>query len=639
MDSRHKDLLNALIRSDSEWVSAVALSECMGISPRSVKTRVAEINSLYPDIISSSKKGYRADRKSARRLFTGPETGLPYTPEVRISLILKKLIKDEALDLLELCEDELFVSLETVKKDLAAVKHILVKFDLCFAITDFTLVLKGGELNKRRLFSCFLYKEFNENSFSLAMIEKTFPKHNVKFLYDTILMLCRQRRYFINEYSVLTMLLDILIGIERIKNNHVLTESPGDFPNTASGPATTVLAKDIIRQIEKHFDITYNVSELNEAIVIISSNLIKIDFNSITMREIEKYIDSDCSRLIEPLKAGLDSYGFIGINDQKFMPRFMLHINNLLLRLKSGYVRKNPLTDHIKKSYPVLFDCATALSEIIYGNTGFRVDGHEAAYIALHIGSLLDVHSGLRDKAVCVLLFPGYYDYGDKLIARIEDEFNTSLVIQKIVSYIEELQDIQDSVDLVISVIPVPAYFKTESIYINPFMLDQDINRIRVKIDKIRNGKKKSRLLNELKYITSPKIFCRDIQFPCKEDAIRYMSGMMIQNDYAEETFTGDVLSREKNYSTAYGNIAVPHSMRQDAKKTGMCVLINRRPIPWGQDKVNIVLMFSIQNETRNIFYDVFENIIVLLLEPANRARVMECKNYDEFIKLIIDCL
>jgi lichenan operon transcriptional antiterminator len=79
--------------------------------------------------------------------------------------------------------------------------------------------------------------------------------------------------------------------------------------------------------------------------------------------------------------------------------------------------------------------------------------------------------------------------------------------------------------------------------------------------------------------------------------------------------------------------------MRQDALKTGMCVLINRRPIRWGEELVNIVLLFSIQKQTRNIFYDVFENLIVLLLEGANRIKIMDCKNYDEFINTIIERL
>jgi lichenan operon transcriptional antiterminator len=640
MESRHKDLLNALLYSQKDWTTAGVLSGYLGISVRSVKTRIADINSLYTDVIIPSSKGYKADKERIKQLFLETDTRLPYTPKERIRIILQNLIRREPLDLFELCEEELFISVETARKDLAAAKKLFARYNLRFAVNDFMLVLEGTEIGKRRLFSSVLHEEFDKTSFSLSAIERVFPECNVRFVYDTILEHCKRRQYFINEYSILTIILDIAIGIERIKNSHVLKENTGNIPNYGpfADPTALALANDIIRRIGEHYGISYSGGELNETVIIIVSSLVKTSFNQITMKDIKKYIEYDCLRLIAPLEAGLASYEFIDINDHKFMPRFLLHINNLLLRLKNGYIRKNPLTGHIKKTYPLLFDCAAALSEIIYKNIGLRVDEHETAYIALHLGSFHDV-SGMRDMASCVLLFPGYYDYEDRLIAQITENFGVSLMVQTVVSRIEELQDISPPADLIISVVPLPDHYAAESVYVNPFMLEQDINKIRAKLDKIRNNKKKARLLRELGEIISPALFCADIPLENEEAAIRYMSTLMIQNGYAEALFTDEVLSREKNYSTAYGNLAVPHSMRQNAQKTGMCVLINRRPIHWGQEMVNIVLLFSIQKETRNIFYDVFENLIVLLLEPANRTKIMGCKSYDAFINTIIDCL
>jgi lichenan operon transcriptional antiterminator len=51
------------------------------------------------------------------------------------------------------------------------------------------------------------------------------------------------------------------------------------------------------------------------------------------------------------------------------------------------------------------------------------------------------------------------------------------------------------------------------------------------------------------------------------------------------------------------------------------------------------VLLFSIQQQTINLYHDIFDNLIVLLLETANTAKIMECKTYDDFIKAIIDCV
>ncbi|MDR2073705.1 MAG: PTS sugar transporter subunit IIA, partial [Spirochaetaceae bacterium] len=107
----------------------------------------------------------------------------------------------------------------------------------------------------------------------------------------------------------------------------------------------------------------------------------------------------------------------------------------------------------------------------------------------------------------------------------------------------------------------------------------------------------------------------------------------------AEDGFGDEVLSREHSYSTAYGNIAVPHTMQMNAKKTGMFVLLTGTPIPWGKNPVNIVLLFSVNKESRSLFYDIFDNLIVLLLETPNKAKIMDCETYEAFIRAIIECL
>jgi mannitol/fructose-specific phosphotransferase system IIA component (Ntr-type) len=170
-----------------------------------------------------------------------------------------------------------------------------------------------------------------------------------------------------------------------------------------------------------------------------------------------------------------------------------------------------------------------------------------------------------------------------------------------------------------------------------PEHMEYDFDAIRSRIEKIRQHKKKQRLLEHLKQVSGPDIFRRNIVFGNEDEAIRYMSDLMIKNGYAGETFGDEVLSREHSYSTAYGNIAIPHSMRISARKTGMAILLNEKPVPWGQNMVNIVLLFAIEKESQNFFYDIFDNLITLLLEAPNAAKIIECETYNDFIKTIVD--
>jgi lichenan operon transcriptional antiterminator len=638
MYGKHKNLLTAIVQSEKDWITAKDLSAYMDVSMRSIKTYIAEINSLYRDLVQSSKNGYHVDRIRTKQLLSDIERQPPSTPKERLRFIIKKLLINtrKDLNLFRLCEEELFIGLETIRKDLAAARKRFREFDLHVVTSGFTVTIEGNEIDKRKMLSNILYEEFSENVFNLTAVEKAFPHHDVRYVYHTVLNACKEQRFFVNEYSLLTLLLDIVISIDRIKKDFVVVDKPA---GQDLGTPEYLLAKDIIRRLEEHFHITYNDFEKNEMTVIIASSLIKTGLDSITMENVERFVDADCVALIQPLKTHLASYDFIDVENSKFMSRLILHMNNLLLRLKKGYTRKNPLAEHIKISCPMIFECAVALSEVITGQTGFKLSEHETAYIALHIGSLLSTHLSVRNKVLCVLLFPGYYDYGEKLTARLVEALDKSLIIQNVITHAEELQKITGPIDLIISVIKIPAFYQTPCVYITPFMIERDFDAVREQINSILYEKKKARLLDQLRQISGPEIFRKNKTFENEDEAIRYISDIMVRQGYAEDGFAGEVLSREHSYSTAYGNIAVPHSMQMNAKKTGMFVLLTNAPIPWGKNSVNIVLLFSVNKESRSLFYDIFDNLIVLLLEAPNKMKIMNCDTYEAFIKAIIECL
>jgi lichenan operon transcriptional antiterminator len=212
-------------------------------------------------------------------------------------------------------------------------------------------------------------------------------------------------------------------------------------------------------------------------------------------------------------------------------------------------------------------------------------------------------------------------------------------VIQNVVTHVEELQKIAGEVDLIISVVKILVFYKNPCVCVSPFMTERDFDAIRRQIESILFEKRKARLFEQLGQISGPEIFCKNKTFANEDDAIRYISDIMIREGYAEDGFGGDVLLREYSYSTAYGSIAVPHSMQMSAKKTGMFFLLTDKPILWGRNLVNIVLLFSINKENRSLFHSIFDNLIALLLETPNKIKIMDCDTYESFIKAVIDCL
>ena len=65
---------------------------------------------------------------------------------------------------------------------------------------------------------------------------------------------------------------------------------------------------------------------------------------------------------------------------------------------------------------------------------------------------------------------------------------------------------------------------------------------------------------------------------------------------------------------------------------------MRRKPIEWDNHSVSIVLMFAINKDERAIFHDVYDNLIVLLLEKTNAVQVIRCNTYIDFIEAVVGC-
>ena len=111
------------------------IANALQISPRSVKTYVAQINSLYnKKIILSSRNGYELNHAIYSALFLDTDGGaLPQTSEERAFYIIKQLILAHSshLDLFDLC-DYLCVSYSTIKSDIGKMNKTFGGYNVRF---------------------------------------------------------------------------------------------------------------------------------------------------------------------------------------------------------------------------------------------------------------------------------------------------------------------------------------------------------------------------------------------------------------------------------------------------------------------------------------------------------------------------
>ncbi|MFV0551116.1 MAG: BglG family transcription antiterminator [Anaerorhabdus sp.] len=629
MKTLHLKLIH-ILQNSAVPCTASFLASQLDVSSRSVKNYIQEINSLIPDTIYSSHKGYSINNDNAILLLRKNKSSIPQTSNERVTYIINQIIKGNKIDTYDLC-DSMFISYSTIKNELAKVKRKIKPYDLELVIENDTISIVGLEKSKRQLLSSMLYSESNTNFINPTTIAANFPTIEADFIRSIILETFDEYHYFVNDYSLANLILHITIAVDRIQNGYVNIEK---FINSNIIKLHEhEMASKIVNKLEGEYGIKFNDGEVQELTLLLVSRATNLDYTSINENNLVDYIGLECYELVTELINDTSSYYYIDLSEQEFLVRFALHIKNLLVRCKSNYFSKNPLTESIKHSCPLIYDAAVALAIIIHKRQGVYINDDEIAYIAFHLGSALEIQKKLYSRIAIAIYSPNYYDMKTTLIEKINKHFEDDILINNIVTSEDEIK--KAPCDLIISTLPLSFCASCPLIVINPFLLEKDIENITQKIKEIKISKKQKLFREHLKYLIIPEFFERFNSFNNQSELIHHMCSKLLNFDYVDENFEKQVIERDYISSTAFDSFAIPHALKMNAKKTGMNIIILENPLDWGEKKVNLIMMLCFNRNERYIFNELFEPLTMILTNKENLKEVLKANSYEEFIDIL----
>ncbi|NTW96794.1 MAG: BglG family transcription antiterminator [Erysipelotrichaceae bacterium] len=634
MKSKVLKLVKVLTDHD-DWITANQLSAKTEFSVRSIKSYIGEINAIEPQTILSSQSGYKIDKSKSEIVINKADSPISQGSLERVNHLITRLIKSKSsIDIYDL-SDELYVSLSTIKSDLPKIRSRIQPFNLELIHVSDTLQISGLEKNKRKMLSSLLYEESNESFMNVEAIQDAFLGIDVDYIKTIILDTFKDYHIFINDFSLISLILHISIAVDRIRNNAENVSAPNDV-NLHNAHAYLV-ADTLAKKLESQFNIIYKPNETDDLALLIASCATTLDYRTISASNLEEVIGKETFELVTKLIQEVNAYYYINLNDGDFLTRFSLHIKNLLVRSRNNLYSKNPLTNSIKRTCPLLYETAVALAKNIHEYTDISINDDEIAYIAFHLGGAIETQRNLEDRVNCILYCPTYYNTDERLTESLMRHFNEQINIINIITNENDLKRISNA-DLILSTIPLfNKSIKIPILAISLFISQKDINTIFLKIDTIKKEKKRIIFLSHLHKIINPLMFRRNLVFQNENDAIETMCQVLVKEGYVSESFVDEIKDRERMSTTAFNNLAIPHCMKMNAKKTGMFVIINEKPTPWGNNQVNLILMLSINRNDRNLFNEVFENLTMILTEPEAMKEVLNCKTYDEFIQVLVE--
>lgn len=636
---KKKEKLIQMLLKEQPLTSSV-LANQLDVSVRTVKNYIYQINDDYPETISSSRSGYSINEDHAYdvlRDILSEEKEIPQTSNERIIYLLNKLLKSHQEDLFNIYDisEELYISSSTIRNELKKVKRKLNKYDLELKIKGDNFKIEGLEKNKRKMLSSILYEESDIHFINLDTLQQSFRNINIDLIKSIILSVFQKYHYFINDYSLSNLVLHLALSIERIRddnhyiqNNQTINEDLLEYK----------LAKEVAEQLGNYFQITFSKAEIFEMTLLIASRASSFNYKTMNMSDLRDFVGEDCLNLVNGLVEDIKSLYSIDLSDPEFLMRFTLHIYNLIIRSHNNYLSKNPLTKEIKTSYPLIYDMSVTIAKTIIEKTHIHINDDEIAFITFHIGSILETQKSFASKLPIAIFCPNYYDLSYKLINNIQQYFSNDVIISHVFTNENDLLSIHN-IDLIITTVPLNILLKIPVFEIKMFLSNQDRYKLSEKIKEININKQKNELRQYLTQLITIDLFERAEEINTKDQCITNMVNKLVKYQYVDSSFYDEIIKREQLSSTAFGNFAIPHSMKMNAYKTGINVMITKKPIKWDNHSVNLILMMCFNKNERYIFNNIYDIITTILSESDNVKRIVSSKTYDEFINNIVNSI
>jgi lichenan operon transcriptional antiterminator len=263
------------------------------------------------------------------------------------------------------------------------------------------------------------------------------------------------------------------------------------------------------------------------------------------------------------------------------------------------------------------------------------ISEEEISYITLHVGAEINRQKSAKSKIRTIIIYPDYLNLGSRLYNRILYRFEKEIEILDIVNSYNEVHKFE-MLDLIITTIPDQGETSIESVVVSP--LDEDLlfKAMYEKIYELNNKKNKQFLFENIDKYISDQHFMNNLSKKTqgKYSLLRKMTDQLTKYSITSESFFSNVEKREQSSSTAFGQLAIPHSIEMDAFKTKIAVGVDEEGFKWDEDnKVKIVLLIAINKSDIDAFRILYEALINLFEDSFVVDYLSNSKSGEDFKK------
>ncbi len=634
MQTRQKRILE-ILKEKKSWITGKELSTMLSVSDRTIRNDMESLRRECEGLIESSVRyGYRINRKVLEKKDTGygspgRRKGIPQTSGERCKYIIEKLLfSARKLNIFDLQYD-IYVSEFTIKNDMKKVSEMLEKYEGVELVrTDSHIFLRGSEECKRSVYKDLLANETKGNFININKIDELFPNFDLIRVKNTLEEILRQYHYRVREETFPMLMIHVGVSIQRMMNCN--------YVETARCRSEIRDTKEY--QIAMAFFTKATASlcfELNENEVVLFANLLIGRQRSTLFDRKEEYLAEAEELMVKIISTVRQRYDIDFSGDVIFKDGIVLHLQNLLERVRYQAVVSNVCLAEIKKTYPLVFEMSVFIGHVIEKYTGSSISEDEIGFLAIHLGAAYD-RLNIKYFYHVVLIQPNSNTLTGACSDKILERFGERIVIDAVLKYYEASVIVDLRPDLIISTIPLTQKLDIPMISISMFVNTGDEYKIFRAIAELDKRHYKTEFDNFIKCLILEDYYFFHLECDTWEDVISSMCDRLYEGGRVEERFKESTFARERMAFTSFSyGYAIPHALNYSAIHSTMGIAILKKPVQWGEYQVRLVLLLAVRDDEREllkIFFDWLGNICddTLLL-----SKIMKAESAEAFVGLI----
>ena len=631
MDRRLWEIIDVI--SESEFKTSSNLGDVLGVSEKTIRTRIKELNDLITihgaEVYSKPRYGYYFRIYNSREWIdflqsrVGDEIKTPVDSKERIDYLLAVFLCRQDYIKIEELSDFLYVSTKTISNELKKVEYILKRFYIELERKPYYGIRTVGKEFHIRI--CILHNQIvNANLFFGIRKEK---EEVTALIGKTLLILSKEYGVKFPETAFQNTILYIYISISRMKKGFYIPQETFIIEESEKKEyqfAERVYLK--IQEVEK-FNITKEEIYYT-GIYIAGKRFIGNEINIETNFVIPTKTDKLVTKILDEVyyTYHVDLYDNLNLR-----MRLNQHLIPMEIRLKYNIPIEHTMPDNVKENYFFPYTMAQQASIILEEAYGKKISEDEIACIALYLALAIEEKKTAHKRKNNILLvcISGSAS-SQMLMYRFRQEFGDYINLIKVCGmYDFEQSDLSD-IDFIISTVPIYQKVPIPIMEIKDFLEGNEIMAVR---RFLQVGD-----LHFLKNFYQSKYFFTDIRKTTKEEIIHEMCNRIKKVTELPDNFEDSVMKREGFGPTDFGNlVAIPHPCQIMTKETIVAVAVLKEETLWSSHTVRVIILTSLsekKTEDTQKFYDITAKF---LMDKEAISKLLISPDFDSFISLLCE--